>query len=237
MQPEVEPVVWLGVFLVFLWIPMTMLACRIWNLGDYWDQEWSVMVLGFLGSKNLDQRIIWAWWGTAILSTIGWLMGLIAVWKDMDNRADTYQRTHMQMPGLPLPSHRDDTVFQQEHIYMQLCTAQLSILLTWTIVTLLVKPNWSMGWRYLNWVLLLAVGGVYTATAVIFFTIQDPMISHGYRITTGVLLCVHAAHGLVWDFAFWGYTYCKHPKTTVYQSLAKNDLIGSWKMFEISSFA
>lgn len=243
MQPEVEPVVWLGVILVVLWVAMAMIVSRKWKPLDYWDDAWAGMAAGFFDSQSKSKLIIGAWCFTALLSAIGWLMALATVWKGMDSLADAYHAAQSAMPAMTLPSHRDDDLFRREHLYMQLCTAQLAILLAWTLITMAVRADWGTQWRLFNVFLLLGAAGVYIATTAVFFTIQDPLTSEAYRVATFVLLIVHCFHGLVWDFWYWGGGYLRFPAdytplpSSKQGTKARDEQMLKWKMFEVSSFA
>lgn len=202
MNGSVAAVYALGTVLVISWFAMTALVLD-WVPGKTikrtFDDPWRKMVLGFFGWTNERSGAWWwyaiaAWFVTALLSTAGWIMGFVGALRVVESDG-----------GL---------------LYMDLCIAQLAVLLAWTTVVLAVHPNHTPKWiwRGLCVFLLLAAAGVYVACAAVFI-LSVPIgdgLSAEFSLAAKVLLCVHAAHGLGWDCALWGWSYYTYSSSSEY---------------------
>ena len=85
MQPVVIGVCVFGVFLVLLWIVLVVLVIPSFECPSILSLGHKTMILGFLGWKR-SKLLIYAWWLSAVLSTIGWITGLVLVWSDLQKR-------------------------------------------------------------------------------------------------------------------------------------------------------
>ena len=119
----------IGTILVFAWGVMTALAlgCKFFSYGM--DEKWQQLVLGFFAFKTLAWKIaIACWFVTCLVSGAGWVMGFVFVWQD-EERSPTSE------------------LHAQKTAFLQLCIAQLSVLLAWTVVLVCVQPRNSLWYR------------------------------------------------------------------------------------------
>jgi hypothetical protein len=121
-------VIGLGYLLLISW------ACMVAMVLDYdllpqMDKNWRLMALGFFAKDSAAWK--WAirlWFATSLVSAFGWVMGFWAVWSKLEQSLITDANA-------------------PEAMFLQLCIAQLAVLLLWTLVLFVVKPGHKLWGR------------------------------------------------------------------------------------------